>query len=78
MSALPPTADIRRTGCHVRFVPLATNAPQQTAFLFDHLVGAGEQRLRQGEAERLGGLEVDHQLELCRLFNRQITRLCTF
>jgi hypothetical protein len=27
--------------------------------LFDHLVGAGEQRLRHVEAERLGGLEVD-------------------
>ena len=29
MSALPPIADIKRTGCDVRFVPLATNAPQQ-------------------------------------------------
>jgi hypothetical protein len=27
---------------HVRFVPLATDAPQQTASLFDYLVGAGE------------------------------------
>jgi hypothetical protein len=36
--------------------------------LFDHLVGGGEQRLRHGQAERLGGLEVDHQLEARRLF----------
>src|SRR5437660_7041968 len=29
---------------------------------FDHLVGAGEQRQREGNAKRAGGLEVDDQL----------------
>ncbi len=36
--------------------------------LFDHLVGAGDERRRHSEAERLGGLEVDHELELRGLF----------
>jgi hypothetical protein len=35
-------------------VPKRTHAPQQTGLLFDYLVGAGEQRRRHGEAERLG------------------------
>ena len=49
LKALDPERPIRE----------ATDAPQQTVSLFDHLVGASEQCGRHGKAERLGGLEVD-------------------
>src|SRR5260370_17367772 len=42
---------------------------------FDDLVGAGEDRWRHTEAERLGGLEIDHQLEFSRLLDRQVSGL---
>src|SRR5205823_2493706 len=45
---------------------------------FDHLVGAGEKGLRHRQAERLRGLNVDDQLELGRLLDRQIGRLGAF
>ena len=38
----------------------------------DHLVGSGQQRFRDCEAERLGGLEVDDEFQLGRLLDRQI------
>jgi hypothetical protein len=36
----------------------------------DHLVGGGEQGLREFQAKRLGGLEVEDKLEFGRLLNR--------
>jgi len=36
--------------------------------LFDHLVGGGEQRLRECQAKRFSRLEVEYKIELCALF----------
>jgi hypothetical protein len=49
-----------------------THAAQQNTSLFDHLVGAREQRLGDREAERLGGRKVDDEIELGRLLDRNI------
>ena len=42
---------------------------------FDHLGGDGTNTRRNGEAERLGCLEVDYKLETDWLLNRQIASL---
>src|SRR5438045_421574 len=51
---------------HVRF-----------ASLFEHLVGAAEQREWDGEAERPGCFEIDDKLKLCWKLDRKIGRLGT-
>ena len=40
---------------------------QQGSRLFDHLVGAAEQGIWNGEAERFRGFKIDHEIELGRL-----------
>jgi len=57
-----------------RCVPLATKVQCSKSGLFDHLVGAGKQRRRHGEAERLSGLDVDHQLILGWTLHRHVGR----
>src|SRR5678815_539554 len=41
----------------------------------DHLIGADQHALWDCEAEGLGCLQVDHELELGRLLERDVTRL---
>src|SRR5262249_44803827 len=48
--------------------------PGPLAVSLDHLVGAAEDRLWDRQAERLGGLEVDDQLEFRRLLDREVRR----
>src|SRR5262249_9362722 len=42
---------------------------------FDHLVGAGEQCRRDGEAERLSGEQIDDEIEFGRLLDWDVGRL---
>jgi hypothetical protein len=70
-----PKADKRGRSWNVRYVPTADSCPQQERSLFDYLVSAAEQRQRNVDTERLGGFEVDDQLDFCDLHNWQIGRL---
>src|SRR6476661_4275638 len=42
--------------------------------LLDDLRGLHQDRRRDGQSERLGGLEVDHEVEFRRLLDRQVGR----
>jgi hypothetical protein len=53
-------------------VPIATNAPQQIASLFDNLIGDREHPWRHLDAERSRRLKVDDELEFGRLQHRQV------
>ena len=47
---------------------------RKNADSFDHLVGDQEEIAADRQPERIGGLQVDHQLELGRLQHRQVGR----
>ena len=40
--------------------------------LFDHYIGCDLQRQRDSQAERLGSLHIDYELDFCGLIDRQI------
>src|SRR6266403_4958714 len=56
---------------------LRTHAPQQNRSLFDQLVSELLELQRHLEAQRLGGLEIDDQLKLCRRLQWKVGRLLT-
>ena len=60
------------------YVPRPAGADAAIELLFDHFVGAREQRDRHVQSERLGGLEVDEQLELVGELHREIGRRFAF
>src|SRR5262245_19897220 len=66
-SSLPDTFSARSahlTGLKMRRITRAAS--------FDHLVGTREQRLRQGEAQRLCRCKIDDEIELYGLLDWQI------
>ena len=48
------------------------------SILFDHFVGAAEQRQWNRDAECLGGLEIDEEFDLGGLLHRQVGRFLAF
>jgi hypothetical protein len=51
------------------------HSPRKIWRLFDHLIhliGTGAERRRHFQSKRLGGLELDHQLEFGWSLNRQV------
>src|SRR4030095_2458381 len=64
MSALPPIAT------SIAFFGMSALGQKRTwPRLFDHLICSIEQTIWNGEAQRFGGREIDHQLERGRLYN---------
>src|SRR6516165_6985653 len=60
----------------VGVVPLAAvSRCSKIASLLDHLIGAGEERRRDRQSQRLGSPKIDDQLELSWLFDRKVAHL---
>jgi hypothetical protein len=75
--AHPTSADMPAVLAWAASCQLRTQALQQTNWLFDHLVSNGEQPRREGDAESLGGFEIDDKQKLGRLHDGQVRRLLT-
>src|SRR5713101_6164939 len=65
----PPRAPEGSAG---RQIPRRSNSDRRNCRLLDHLIRPQEERLRDRQAEGLGGLEVDDKLELGRLLDGKV------
>jgi hypothetical protein len=73
MSAFHPIADLTTDALGGRLCAMSgCEQSQQTARLFDHLVGQQLQRVGHLDAQRSGRLQVDDKLEFCGLQDRQV------
>src|SRR5262245_36804214 len=70
------TSPLKPVICPLRSKADAWSTGTATA-LFDHLVGASDQRRGEAKAERLRGRLVEDEIELGRLFDGQVARLRT-
>src|ERR1700738_3760925 len=70
MSAFSDCGQSRRVG-YVREVPTTDPCTAANQHAIRSLVGADQERFGEGQAERLGGLEINDQLEFAWLLDRQ-------
>src|SRR5258707_12847364 len=80
MDSLAPKRRARRRAARPCTLPDGENFDGEVSFeppfiSFDHLVGAGEELVWHGQPEQPGRLGIDDQLELARLYDRQVRRL---
>src|SRR6516225_1222624 len=66
----PSRCCARLTTGHAAALP----SPAMNSRLLNDLICGRQQRFRDGESERLGGLEVDNEFELGRKLDRQVSR----
>src|SRR5438067_8632340 len=71
---IDPRGDLQPSPGRWVFMPLCGHCgfPSRSVTSLNDLVGAGEERLRHGQAELFRGLQVNNQLECRRLLDRQI------
>jgi hypothetical protein len=77
LSAAPHSRKRPGSGIGARCSVVSRRAYLSRGSSFDHVVGAAKNRWRDRHAERLGGLEIDHQLEPRRSLDRQVGRAGT-